>query len=307
MVKKLVRIAVIFILMVAVIVGAAGILFHAVFTPARLQKIFVNESRGMLNRETRVASISFGFLSGLEMKNLAVSERPDFRAGTFATLERLSVRFRPQALLNNTLSISEMEIVSPKVVMTRAADGTLNTADLSSMRHHAPAYAPMALLISRCRVTNGTFEFVDGRARGLTTALRDVRLDADGISMFEPFNASLSGNIVVGRNTAALAAQFSADVARKRIQIRECSLGEKSSVVHISGIVDNFDDPAACAFDLQVEGGRAALDTLLALIAPGQNIRLFGLQKIRLNITGTPGKVVVDFSPMVGERAGISF
>ncbi len=127
------------------------------FSPAaKIQALVVKKAEKALGRQIRINGMSWS-LWGLDLRDLTVSELPDFRAGTFATAELVRIRVSLRALWSRReLLASKVEAHSLDLKLRRAKDGKTNFDDLIEKFHalsgraaeSRPARAAGALALS---------------------------------------------------------------------------------------------------------------------------------------------------------------
>lgn len=186
----------------AVVIGALGlgaalVALKALFPEPKARAYAVEAARRQLGREVRLERIDIG-LTGLHLQGLALSERPDFGAGTFLSVGTFSLRPSWRALLRRKLVVISASADGLKLRVVKNADGSFNYDTLaSSGAASAPAQAPAApaerpdLDIRRLRVANGAVEYLDA-ATGASWAVSDLALKLDGFSLAEPFDLDAS-------------------------------------------------------------------------------------------------------------------
>ena len=186
------------VLLAALGAGAALVALKAFFPEPKARAYVIDAARKQLGREVRLTRIDAG-LTGLHLQGLEISERPDFAAGTFLSVETFSVRPSWKALIRRKLVVASASADGLKVRIIKNADGTFNYATLASS---APAVAaasaaktpgdeaPPEFNVKHLRVSRGALDYRD--AAGGAWALSDLALKLDGFSLAEPFDLDIS-------------------------------------------------------------------------------------------------------------------
>ncbi len=172
--------------------GAAAVALKAFFPEPKVRALIVDGARKQLGREVRLDRLSLG-LTGLHLSGLAVSERPDFAAGTFVSADSVSVRPSWRALLRKRLVIASASADGLKLVVAKGADGRFNYETLFSSAAAAAetgqASAAAEFDVRRLRLTRGAVDYRD--AAGSWT-ISGLELALDGFSLSEPFDLDVS-------------------------------------------------------------------------------------------------------------------
>lgn len=182
--------------LVAVLGGGAALVGIKAFFPEPKARAWVIEAaRKQLGREVRLTRIDAG-LTGLHLQGLEISERPNFEAGTFVSVETFSVRPSWRALLRKKLVIVKATADGLNVNVVKSAEGTYNFSTLASSGAAAASSGksaeeapPGELNVRALRVTRGTFNY---RAPEGHITATEFSLKLDDFSMSEPFGLEAS-------------------------------------------------------------------------------------------------------------------
>ncbi len=120
------------------LLGAATVTLKMLLPAEKVRELITSYAAKTLGRQVRLAGLSVGPLSGVEVSGLQVSEKPDFKAGTFATVNSFRLKLQLFALLGKRLSIDRVELSGLEVRLTKGRGGKLNVSDLME----APAAPP---------------------------------------------------------------------------------------------------------------------------------------------------------------------
>ncbi len=271
--RKAVKISAI---LAALFLAAAGLGTGALkfyLTPDRVQGIILAESRKSLGREVRVGRVSADLVRGLVLSDVAVSERPDFSAGTFARARSFAVRLRLLPLLHHKVEIARVSAEGLKVTLIRRPDGTYNFSEPAPSTAAARAPVPagpsaLTLFVSRAAVRDARIEYRDAAAgRQWTVAVADAKFrdfQSDG-----PFGAELDlvAQGRLGDKPFSASARFSGRLdagggkpERMSAVIQELRLEDSGRVLFVSGRVA---DASAPKFDLSGRLGLSGAEPLL--------------------------------------------
>ncbi|MBI5240864.1 MAG: AsmA family protein [Elusimicrobia bacterium] len=200
--------------------AAGTILLKRYLTPEKARELIISQAQKNLHREVSLGDISVGIVQGLVVEKLAVSERPDFKAGTFAQADSFSVSLAFFPLLRGRLAVDKVSADGLKVSVVRRADGTFNFSDIAGSTAApsgaAPAGLALSLLVKKAALHNARLSYKDaaaGQDLKVTVAgarISDFQLDgpfhldlelrADGKAAGKPLAASLafSGKVNLG-------------------------------------------------------------------------------------------------------------
>ncbi|NNN06685.1 MAG: AsmA family protein [Elusimicrobia bacterium] len=309
---------------------AAGLLLHAYFPEPKLRAMAVDAARRKLGRDIRLTGADLG-LSGLTLRGLEVSEKPDFAAGTFVRVDSFRLRPSWKALLHRRLVVASVSADGLMVRVIKGNDGRFNYESLlSSAAAPAPAAAPgapteTALDVKSVLVTRGAVDYAD-RASGAAWSVTDLDLNLRDFQALSAFSADASARVrgKAGARPVDAAVKFSgrvdlADGARAafRTTVTRLVVQAEGLTLSASGKVAGLDAPKVdfdatlsaagqellsaqgtaalgAAVDADVKARTPGLNTaLLAALAPKAGIPAFKLPPTELSasIRYAPGLI----------------
>lgn len=174
--------------------GAALVALKVYFPEPVLRERVRTATRRQLGREVRLERIGLG-LTGLSLQGLEISERPDFKAGTFLSVETFHLRPSWRALARRRLVVAAVSASGLKVRVTKAADGRFNYETLASSASAAAAPAQASegpapeLSVRRARIIRGLIEYRDGKD---SWTVSNLSISLDDFSLAEPFDLDAS-------------------------------------------------------------------------------------------------------------------
>ncbi|MBI5210294.1 MAG: AsmA family protein [Elusimicrobia bacterium] len=209
---------------IAAIVAAAGIaaLAAAALTlkmllpPDKIKSLVTEHAGRFLKREVRVRDVSVGLLKGLRIEGVEVSEHPDFKAGTFVSVQAFNLKIQLKPLLSKRVVIDRIVVDAPEATIVKKKDGSFNFSDLllappaggraaggrsavskasaakSASASAAPAglELPFLLAVKEAHVARGRIVYRDAGA-GQEMAITSLEAKADDASLEKPFKASV--------------------------------------------------------------------------------------------------------------------
>lgn len=240
--------------------GAALVAIKAYFPEPKARAYVIDAARKQLGREVRLTRIDAG-LTGLHLQGLAISERPDFAAGTFLSAETVSVRPSWKALMQRKLVVASASAEGLKVSVVRNADGSFNYDTLaSSAATPAPAAQtkPEDVMqsdfnVRRLRVAHGEIDYRDAVA-GTAWAVTGLSLKLDDFSLADPFDLDLAlhakgkaGERPVDASLAFTGTVHPARGMRDKIKLefKRLSVEQDGLKLSAKGKISNLDAPDA--------------------------------------------------------------
>lgn len=192
-------------LLVVGLLVALVVLVKVVVTPERVKGVVLPQVEKVLHRPVSLGEISVGLFSGIELRALSVGDPGE--SEPLVAAERVLLRFQWLPLLSKRVVIDEVVLEGPRIRLIRRADGSLNISDLLAPQKAAGApgaearsdaggagKAPLDLLVSAARISNGRLAFAD-RQTGGTVELTALDFDATGISRASDLPIKLSARL----------------------------------------------------------------------------------------------------------------
>ncbi|MBI4676406.1 MAG: AsmA family protein [Elusimicrobia bacterium] len=202
----LLKIAAALAVLAVIVIAALSVALKKYLPPDKVREIILTQSRRHLNREVRLQSVDLGILSGLVVKGISVSEKPDFKAGRFVSADSFQLRLKLAPLLHRSVVVDRFKAAGVKVQILRRKDGTFNFSDLmtpSSSSYHsregtvpqggatAAAALPFDLKVSEAAVEDAEITYADA-ALGAKATVSRLNAAAWDLSLSEPFEADVS-------------------------------------------------------------------------------------------------------------------
>jgi len=152
-----------FCLLMVVLFAVSWVMFIKYFNSQEIAQALVNGLSEKLGRPVAVDSIELKFFNYAKINNLIVFDAPD-SGGKLLEASSVMLRYNPLPILDRHLYIEQVSLQDPRIMITRAEDGTLNIPEV----HHAPAARPTAagkkpftVQVDDWEIKNGTFIFND--------------------------------------------------------------------------------------------------------------------------------------------------
>ncbi len=298
--------------------GAALVAVKAFLPEDKLKTMAVDAARKQLGREVRLRGVSVG-LTGVHLSGLEISERPDFAAGTFLSVETFSLRPSWRALLRKKLVVQAASADGLKVRVIKDAAGAFNYETLASSAPATPAPAsasvskdapPAEFNIRHLRVSRGEIDYRDDAAKdavavtGLSLSLDDfslaepfdldVSLRAKGTAAGHPVDAALSfaGTIHPARGDRA---KFAAEFKRLSVEQDGLKLSAKGRVAGLDAIDAKLDATLSAS-------GKTVLtaDGTVKLSAPGEGGGRSADGDFKLKTSGLDTTTIAKWLPSSG-------
>ena len=157
------------------------------FTPTRITALVTSYAKANLKRDVSLGSAALT-LRGFDIKNLKVSEYPDFKKGEFFSVEEFSIRPNLRALLRRQLKISSVFASALKVNVMEVAKNTYNFSDLLNAPQIPGDKAPdadrtvknIAVHISNINLKNSSLSYISA-ASTMAVTLYGIKLNANSV------------------------------------------------------------------------------------------------------------------------------
>lgn len=258
--------------------GATALLvaLKVYFPEPVLRERVLGAARKQLGREVRLERIGLG-LTGLSLRGLEISEKPDFTTGTFLRVEAFHIRPSWKALLRRKLVVASVSAKGLKVTIVKGVDGRFNyetlmsaepIASSSTVSAQAPEDPAPEFNVQRARIGGGLIEYRDEKEKS-SWFVSDLALSLDDFSLVAPFDLDATfrvrgqvGARPVDASVAFAGALDAAKGERKafRAQIKRLVLEQDGLKLSASGRAADLAAPDL-AFDISLA---AAGKTLLS-------------------------------------------
>ncbi|MBI4676151.1 MAG: AsmA family protein [Elusimicrobia bacterium] len=281
-----------FLKIVAVFIGAciaalaaATLALKMLLPPEKIKSLIAQEAGKFLGREVRIKNASAGLLQGLRVEGVEVSEKPDFKAGAFVSVDSFDFRIQLMPLLSKRVIIDRVVVAGPSARIVKAKDGSFNFSDLFSRASPtgrrasrgpepsapepsktaqpppaSPLDLPFVLDVKRARISDGKLLYADPGA-GIEMTVSGLQVSADGVSLERPFGARLSFQLNGRAGAKRLAVDASAGARFDLSRMKRAAAG--AIPVGVSGLKTELSmsvtDPSA-GLDAKVSGLRATID-----------------------------------------------
>ncbi|MBI2789908.1 MAG: AsmA family protein, partial [Elusimicrobia bacterium] len=306
------------VLLAGLAAGAALVALKAFFPEPKARAYAVGKASKQLGREVRLKRIDAG-LTGLHLQGLEVSERPDFTAGTFLSVETFSLRPSWKALLRRELVVASASADGLKVRVVRNADGSFNIDTLASSgpapsSSAKPAEGPSPdFNIRRLRVSRGEALYLD-KGTGAAWSASELSLKLDDFSLSEPFSLDASARVKgkAGDRPVDAALAFAGTVhlgrgARDkfRLDFKRLSVEQEGLKLSAKGKVSGLDAPDASLEATLSAAGKTVLEAggTLRASAPGADGARAMDADLKLKTPGLDTVLIAKWAPGAGVPA----
>ena len=314
------KISAVFAVLAVLGAGTALVALKALFPEPKARAYVVEAARKQLGREVRLTRIDAG-LTGLHLQGLAISERPDFAAGTFLSVETFSLRPSWKALLRRKFVVVSASADGLNVSVVRKADGAFNYDTLASSApagasetKPAPAGEAPEFNARRLRVARGSVSYRD-EAAGESWALTGVTLALDDFSLSEPFDLDVALHAKGRAGTGPSARPVDAELAfagtvhpsrgsrdKFRLDVRRLSVEQDGLKLAAKGSFTGLDAPAATLDATLSASGKTLLEAggEVRASAPGEGGARVVDADLKLKTPGLDTTAIAKWIPAAG-------
>ncbi|MBI5210613.1 MAG: hypothetical protein HY927_11640 [Elusimicrobia bacterium] len=273
------------------VLGAAGLAAVTValkkyLPPEKIQELIVTQSRKTIGREVKLQGVELGALSGLVVKGIEVSEKPDFKAGTFVSIGSFQLKVKLAPLMYRSVVVDKLKADGVKAQVRRFADGTFNFSDLlatstAAARPGAPGAAapapsaqamPFALKVSKASLVDAEVSFNDA-VTGAKGRVEKISGTIWGLSLSDPFEAEAALGVKAELKGKPYEAKLEwrgtmdyagGSLPKMSVGMKKLAAEYSGVSVSASGKVSNFEAPTA---DLRADVGIKGVQVLEVVLA----------------------------------------
>jgi len=331
-VRKLLKITVVLVGVAALVCVLVLAAVRIYLTPERLGAIAQSVAARHLATDIRIGSISPKLFRSVEVRAVEIAQPVGFEGDPLASLDRMVARFRLLPLLRRRLEIVELTFDSPRLALSRSADGEMNV--LAALREEPPPAEPaepapadsgadtgeFAAEVRSLRIRTGEVQYVD-ESSGVEFLLGGLEANLKG-DMTADGKVAVSGDVSFGNLSAEsgdeqlvknLAATSSFDVAfdqaKERIGLNNVRVTALDTSVELSGTIAGFGPDAAVRLDLSTEIDADSLMQHIGTTLPAVSlpVRASGTITVAVKAEGTVQKpklsIEIDSPEVRVERA----
>lgn len=263
--KKLLKLLLKTVLVLAVLGVAALVALRIIFPPEKIKSMALDYAKNTLHREIKFDGLSFNLI-GVTLDNFALSEAETFKAGTFVKADKLAVKVALWPLLKKRVEISTVIVDGLDVNVIKQKDGSFNFDSLlpaaeqeaqkeeEAKESSSAAPAAFVLLADKIAVTDCDFSYKDLQT-GMNAAVEDLNITINGLDLDNPFDVKITFNtefqdnggpeVEVPVNIALRVFLAGLDLKQAYITVNNISAKYKTVKFALKGGVKDFTAPLA--------------------------------------------------------------
>jgi len=203
-----------------------------------LAAIVERAAKSNIRGPVSIGGVSWGWLGGVNVNEITIGEAPEFGAGTFVKVSRVSVQVSFLDLLSKKITVKSVTVDKPQITLVRNEQGAWNFDKLFALRKRGMPIAVAAVgpdptagfdltkvSVGRVRVREGSLSLQDRKDKislDVTDIAASVDADFSGETITGKADASFGIAQAAGKGTFELAANdinvpktASADALRK--------------------------------------------------------------------------------------------
>jgi AsmA protein len=176
------------VLVVVLVIAAIALPF---FLPLdKIKDMAAQKASEAIHRQVKIGKVSFNIFTGIELRDLSVSNRPGFSKEPFLSAGKIELKYDLWKLLSGTVAIDKVVLVKPEILIEMRKDGTSNYSDLVGVKKPAapkkPAAKPskkkeaVSIMVSKFAIINGKLTL---NQSGKVSQLKDLNVNVSGISL----------------------------------------------------------------------------------------------------------------------------
>ncbi|MHB2026722.1 MAG: DUF748 domain-containing protein [Elusimicrobiota bacterium] len=258
------RAVLVFLAVLALATAAAPFVLERLFPPDKVRDLLSSAARQKIGRSVKVGDVSWSLWRGATIRDFAVSERPDFSAGTFAAFKSLNLRVRFLPLLHRRLVVARLIANGLDLRIVRGKDGLLNFSDILSPARKPAGFGKNAggqpgsvqsfsYSAGRIQIANGRVLYSD-ESSGKTIDVSRIDADISRFQIMRSFPFLISARIAVhGTGPAqvfetALSGKANlggSDPESMRLDLQDATAAYSNWNLRFSGSLADFSAPRA--------------------------------------------------------------
>ena len=186
--KKAYKILAVIAAVIIVTVVGLTVFVKSYLTDERIRALVTESAEKSLHRKVSLGAISVSIFSGISVKDFAIREKDSDQAFLKADAFVLKYQFLP--LLSKRLIIDELAVESPRIMITKKADGSFNFSDITRPKEEAAGEKkgevsglPVNLNVKSLRIDKARLEYDDpGGAVKRAVVDFDAEMDLRAVS-----------------------------------------------------------------------------------------------------------------------------
>jgi len=242
-------------------------------TDERIRTLVAESAEKSLHRKVSLGAISVSIFSGISVKDFAILEKDSDQAFLNADAFVLKYQFLP--LLSKRLIIDEFAVESPRIVITKKADGSFNFSDITRPKEEAAGEKkgevsglPVNLSVKSLRIVRARLQYEDPGG-----AIRRAVVDLDAEMALRAVSNKVIGSsgkvkmnlveaLIKDRSkpvkAVAISVHYQSEVnlTDRKIDISEASIAGVGADASLKGQV-NYGDPLS--YDITVKASQVNL------------------------------------------------
>ncbi len=236
----------------------------------------------------------------LEVKDISLADDPRFSDKPFFAVSRIEIGVNPGALFfERKVQMTGIVIDSPRIVMIRAKDGTIN---VQTMGAQVPAKGPdnqaaaiPALLVNDIKIVNGSFTYIDqGSTPALALTLARIDVHVSDLSLVSPFQVSLKASLFSAQQNVTLDARVDPDLLKQAVRIKDLNIGVDLALIDAAKLEDQL--PMLKPLALKKTAGLFKIDV------PEAEAGAKGLATLKTQASLEKGLLLVGLVPVPAEN-----
>jgi hypothetical protein len=161
------------VLIAAVVLGGASVLFVPLMSRAFLTRIAVREAQRLLQTEVRIAHSELRLLEGRVIAQGIEVFHPDRKNEKLVEVARAGIQIKPWPMLLGKLAHVEFEIERPRFVYATTKTGQWELSKRIPLLMRGEGEKRLPVNIDEITIKDGEVEYKDGKA-GMTTKVKDI-------------------------------------------------------------------------------------------------------------------------------------
>ena len=229
------------VLAVFLLIGTALFLFVRNFDVNKYKPQIVSAMKQALNRDVTISKLNLNFSLNrgilLNASGIKIADDPQFSSQAFVSIEQLNLGVDILGvLIKRQVSISNVDIISPRFFLIRNEEGVINVQTLGPLQQgnksvqgqeekassgdSKPSVALAAVLVQNIFIQNGTVSFKDNFEEEKSLEAKKIDFKISDFSLVRPFNFSMKAACFGEKQNVNLSGAASLDVLNSALVLK---------------------------------------------------------------------------------------
>jgi len=273
-VKKILKLSGIVLGVVVVLIVIAAIALPRFLPLDKIKDIAAEKASEAVHRNVKIGHVSFNIFTGIEIRDVSVSNRPGFSKEPFISAGLIEMKYDLWKLLRGKVAINKIVLVKPEILIENM-DGVSNYSDMVGAKKPAQPKKPqvkkepISILVSSFAIKDAKLTmntFTKGVKKVMQ--LKDLNLSMSGISLktIRPmsFYVGMTG-VYEGKDVPiTVSGRINLDLGKSYVKVYDMDITAAGEKLSLMAEVTRFDK--APVINMDVSSRKIDTDKFLAIL-----------------------------------------